>query len=73
MARSCRKAGAWRLRDNPRHDFHGHRIAGARAVPVAVEDGAAAGPAARTRAEREALKLEKRLCRQVARPSSTST
>ncbi len=33
--------------------------------PVAVEDGAAAGPAARTRAEREALKLEKRLCRQV--------
>lgn len=33
--------------------------------PVAVEDGAATGPAARTRAEREALKLEKRLCRQV--------
>ena len=34
-------------------------------APSAVEDGAASGPAARTRAEREALKLEKRLCRQV--------
>ena len=31
----------------------------------AAEGGATAGPAARTRDEREALKLEKRLCRQV--------
>ncbi len=34
--------------------------------PMVSEDTAVqAGPAARTRAEREALKLEKRLCRQV--------
>ena len=31
----------------------------------AAEGGATAGPAARTRDERETLKLEKRLCRQV--------
>ena len=37
------------------------------AVAQALEQTApiATGPAARTRAEREALKLEKRLCRQV--------
>ena len=32
---------------------------------AATDAGPAAGPAARTRAERETLKLEKRLCRQV--------
>ncbi len=34
-------------------------------VPHEAADTPAAGPAARSRAEREALKLEKRLCRQV--------